>query len=398
TAPESSSAHADVPMSGTTLPLCGVGPVLSEVMENTILSPEGIVTQEARPGAEPSLEEELTHKGCGDKLSEGTPEPRLVQNYASMLKASAQLEEIGTPSEHISGAPFVLIPDENIEAAKEEFKDFIFARFHGDCPSMGRIIGVINAIWAKAGPRIFVHNIGDAGYPMFVAAWSPDFTPEEAPISSAIVPVELRNVPYLLFNRQSLSRLATAIGKPESLAPETERKENFQVAKLYVRVDLTKELPTKIISGFSSGRECEISVTYPWLPVKCSSCRKYGHSAEKCRFGVNTESGARVRERSVSPGRENKKDLSRSGRRRAKKSSIPIPPDHEAKGGANITGVGESEVEDGEIVVNNDHPHDLDVAQEPINTVLVGKEDKYAQADKAQITGNSPAGGTVPEN
>lgn len=181
--------------------------------------------------------------------------------------------------EHISGVPFVLIPDENIVSAKEELRDFIYARFHGDWPSMGHIIGVINAIWAKTGPRIFVHNVGNgefllkvtnaktkeqllartcwniAGYPMFVAPWSPEFTPEEAPITSTVVPVELRGVPYLIFNRESLSRLATAVGKPDSLAPETERKENFQVAKLYVRVDLTQELPSKIISGFSNGKK-----------------------------------------------------------------------------------------------------------------------------------------------
>ncbi|KAG2332028.1 hypothetical protein Bca52824_003208 [Brassica carinata] len=197
-----------------------------------------------------------------------------VKSYASLLRQSAVLEELGTPSEHISGAPFVFIPDDNIAAAKDEFRDFIYARFHDDWPSMGRIIGVVNAIWAKTGPRIYVHNLGQgeyllkvttaktrelllartywnvAGFIMFVAPWSPDFTPEEAPITNAVVPVELRDVPYLLFNQQSLSRLATVVGKPVSLAPETERKENFQVAKLFVRVDLTKKLPTKIITGF----------------------------------------------------------------------------------------------------------------------------------------------------
>ncbi|KAF3565365.1 hypothetical protein DY000_02011380 [Brassica cretica] len=202
-----------------------------------------------------------------------------VKNYAALLKSSAQLQELRTPVEHISGAPFVLIPDENIEAAKLEFKDFIYARFHGDYPSMGKIIGVVNAIWAKTAPRIFVHNIGHGtfllrvtiprtrevllsrtcwnigGLPMFVAPWSPDYSPDEPPLTSAIVPVEMRNVPYLLFNQESLGLLATAIGKPDSLAPETERKENFEVAKLYVRVDLTTPLPSKIVSGFSNAPE-----------------------------------------------------------------------------------------------------------------------------------------------
>ncbi|CAF2110393.1 unnamed protein product, partial [Brassica napus] len=205
---------------------------------------------------------------------------------------------------------------------------------------MGRIIGVVNAVWAKTGPRIFVHMVGAgeyllkvtsaktrehllsrtcwniAGFPMFVAPWSHDFTPEEAPITSAVVPVELRGVPYLLFNKESLSRLATAVGKPVSLAPETERKENFQVAKLFVRVDLTRELPSKMISGFSNGKENEITISYPWLPLKCNACGKYGHLNTKCR--ALPRSNTEGRRRSPSPTNEEDKGRkqSRQGRRR----------------------------------------------------------------------------------
>ncbi|KAH0898056.1 hypothetical protein HID58_047624, partial [Brassica napus] len=86
------------------------------------------------------------------------------KNLASRIKESAQLEELGTSTQHVSGAPFVLIPDDNLEDAKEEFKDFLFARFQGDAPPVGRIIGVINAVWARNGPRIFVHKIGDGSF------------------------------------------------------------------------------------------------------------------------------------------------------------------------------------------------------------------------------------------
>ncbi|CAN6971907.1 unnamed protein product [Brassica rapa subsp. trilocularis] len=265
--------------------------------------------------------------------------PSPTKNYAELLKSSAQLQVLGSPIEHVSGAPFVLIPDENIEAAKLEFKDFIYARFHGDYPSMGKIIGVVNAVWARTGPKIFVHNIGEGmyllrltnprtrdvllsrtcwnigGLPMFVAPWAPDFSPDEPPLTSAIVPVEMRNVPYLLFNRESLSRIATAIGKPDCLAPETERKENFEVAKLYVRVDLTSPLPSKIISGFSNGRKVEIDVSYPWLPNKCALCNKFGHTEVKCPNRVNGTTVEKqpleiARRRSKSrPGRSTEKKL-----------------------------------------------------------------------------------------
>lgn len=389
----------------TTSPLWVVGSTLPMEMEDITLASEGIVTPKVPRDSKSALGGESSiHNSCEGVTTEALPEARPVQNYASLLKASAQLEELGTPTEHINGAPFVLIPDENIEAAKEEFKDFIFARFHGEFPSMGRIIGVINAVWAKAGPRIFVHNIGEgcyllrvtnpktkewllsrtcwniAGYPMFVAPWSPNFTPEEAPITTAIVPVELRNVPYLLFNRQSLSRLATAIGKPDSLAPETEKKENFEVAKLYVRVDLTKELPTKIISGFSSGREVEISVTYPWLPVKCSSCGKYGHSAEKCRFGGKKVKGTTARERSVFVAGDRRKHHSRPSRRRdRRKSSLS----------SKVKDVQSSELEEGEIISSETPVHSNEARGDDLRNVSTvdssGMEEGSAKGDNVKL-------------
>lgn len=148
-----------------------------------------------------------------------------------------------------------------------------------------------------------------AGLPMFVAAWSPDCTPDEAPLTSTVIPVELRDVLYLLFNKESLSRLASVIGKPVSSAPETERKLNFKVTKLFVRVDLTKTLPRKIISGYSNGKKSEIAVSYPWLPLKCDLCKKYGHSQDKCMAHLGNSS---TRSRSKSPPRNGGKPRHRS--------------------------------------------------------------------------------------
>ncbi|KAF8087498.1 hypothetical protein N665_0583s0007 [Sinapis alba] len=218
------------------------------------------------------------------------------KNYAALLKSSAQLQEMGSPSEHIS--------DESIEAAKLEFKDLIYTSFHGDYPSMGKIIGVVNVVWARTGPRIFIHNIWQVtnpktrevllsrtcwnivGLPMFVAPWCPEYSPKEPPLTSVIVAVEMQNFPYMLFNKEILSRLATAMGKPASLFPETKRKKRFDVPKLYVRVDLTAPLPHKIISCFFNGKEVQIDISYPWLPVNCDLFKKFGHKKEKCSVGV----------------------------------------------------------------------------------------------------------------
>lgn len=288
------SSPLEIPSS----PSSGIPPAAVEASASGLASP--VLADVASPGVLPQVP--LTPQVSP---TETTP-PGLDKKWTSLFGDSSQLEEIGSPSKHISGVPFVLIPDENIEAAREEFKDFVFAQFLGNPPDMGRVIGVVNALWARSGPRIFVHKLGPgsfllrvtnprtraillgrnmwniAGFPMFVSPWSPEFTPESPPISSATISVELRGVPYLLFNKESLSRIATAVGKPVALSPETERKETFEVAKVLVRVDLTKDLPSKIISGFSDGREVEIDVSYPWLPSRCSECKEFGHIFSRC--------------------------------------------------------------------------------------------------------------------
>lgn len=53
------------------------------------------------------------------------------------------MEEIGTPIQHVTCASFVFIPYENIEASKDELKDYIFVQFHGHSPEMGQLIGVV---------------------------------------------------------------------------------------------------------------------------------------------------------------------------------------------------------------------------------------------------------------
>lgn len=109
------------------------------------------------------------------------------------------------------------------------------------------------------------------------------------------------------------------MAKPVSLAPETERNENFEVARLWVRVNLLEELPTRIVSGFNNGCETEISVSYPWLPSKCQSCGKYGHEKSSC----SNRPAKGDTEAQVKNGREPRPVRSRSRGSKGRSTSRP---------------------------------------------------------------------------
>ncbi|CAG7891682.1 unnamed protein product [Brassica rapa] len=107
--------------------------------------------------------------------------------------------------------------------------------------------------------------------------------------------------------------------QPVCVAPETQRKENFKVAKLYVKVDLTSRLPDTIVSGFSNGREVLIDVSYPWLPLKCDNCGKYGHKKEDCRVGAATTNQERPPPKKNDQEPSRRRSKSRPSRSRAVK-------------------------------------------------------------------------------
>lgn len=96
------------------------------------------------------------------------------------------------------------------------------------------------------------------------------------------------------------------------------------MAKILVRINLLKELPSHIVSGFSDGREIDIDVSYPWLPSKCATCDQFGHETSLCRRNPPSASGRKVARRSTSrrsrPSRRErlyrKKTHSREGRSR----------------------------------------------------------------------------------
>ncbi|KAG7559493.1 Zinc finger CCHC-type [Arabidopsis thaliana x Arabidopsis arenosa] len=224
-------------------------------------------------------------------------------SYASVVKPGAGLANIGTPTKHVSSVPFILIPNENIVAAKEKFKDYIFAQFHGPSPYIGRIIGVVNAHWARSGPQIFIHRIGPGTFLLLVT------NPRTRAISRIFgtslatrclwrlgLQTLLQKSLRLLMLRSLLSSgefhasfsmmralLELLLGwRAKSPSPETARKETFEVAKILIEVNLLEELSTKLMFGFSDGRKFQIDVSYSWLPTKCSSCYEFGHASSRC--------------------------------------------------------------------------------------------------------------------
>lgn len=119
---------------------------------------------------------------------------------------------------------------------------------------------------------------------MVLMKWSP-VTEKEKPLVQLIpMWVHIKNVPVNMISWQGLSFVTSPIGSPVRLHPETAQCLKLDVAKIFVNVDLTKDLPMKMNFNIE-GKEVLIEYTYPKLPTKCSICDLWGHSVKTCKNG-----------------------------------------------------------------------------------------------------------------
>ena len=93
--------------------------------------------------------------------------------------------------------------------------------------------------------------------------------------------VHLTKVPLHMFSWEALSFMTSTVGYPVHLHPETIACSNFEEAKIFVNVDVTKTLPREIEFAID-GKEFTAEFYYPWLPSRCNICEKWGHNDKVC--------------------------------------------------------------------------------------------------------------------
>lgn len=96
-----------------------------------------------------------------------------------------------------------------------------------------------------------------------------------------------------MFSWQGLSFMTSAVGHPVRLHPGTASCSNFKIAKIFVNADLSKDLPTKI-NFTKNGKSFLVEFSYPWLPMHCHTCKKWGHLEKACV--VNKKDGVGIEE------------------------------------------------------------------------------------------------------
>lgn len=164
--------------------------------------------------------------------------------------------------------PSVLLVDE-----QPLWTSLVIGNFIGDeAPHVGKFHAIVNKIWksTEKSPRIDVqffsptsvlfrledeamrarvirrHFWHIAEVPLVVQPWTPKLASLKPDLNSIPIWVDFKDVPGDLYSCKGLSFLASVVGKPLKIHPNTERCFRLDVARVMVEVEFRKLLPSKI--------------------------------------------------------------------------------------------------------------------------------------------------------
>lgn len=239
--------------------------------------------------------------------SQGFSNPKMQGSWVSVVQNKQVLKKYDLDLSTSEGKKSVEVPDEVFNNATPLWEDFLVGRFLDTAPHVAKVHVILNKIWKQGtgAQQIDVYEVNSttlrfrvrdqyvrarilrrgmwniADVPMVVSKWSPNTEKDQPEEKSIPLWVYLKKVPMNMYSWEGLSFITSAVGHPVRLHPETAACSSFEVAKVFVNADLSKDLPKDILFS-KNGTDFCVEFSYPWLPPRCSICEKWGHLTSRC--------------------------------------------------------------------------------------------------------------------
>ena len=101
--------------------------------------------------------------------------------------------------------------------------------------------------------------------------------------------IQLANIPLELFTQKGISYIASGLGNPLYMDRITARQQRLAFAKVCVEIDAGMEIPRFLEVELRNGSTVHVQVDIPWIPIKCSHCKIFGHADKACSRKVMKE-------------------------------------------------------------------------------------------------------------
>ncbi|KAJ9561654.1 hypothetical protein OSB04_006814 [Centaurea solstitialis] len=217
----------------------------------------------------------------------------------------------------------VHIPKELASEVMKTHKSTLFGYFLGPRLNFPLVERYVKAAWGKFGftdammnnNGIYFFKFNDfggsrslmiRGVPLFVEHWDPVKGLSKPIHTSCPLWVKLHNIPLVAFNKEGISRIASALGVPKqmdactaSMCDKAWGRPGF--AKVLIETwavgELKRELQV-VIPNLAGGEDVRIAikVEYLWEPSQCAHCLVFGHKTTSCAKALKKGKAAVVDE------------------------------------------------------------------------------------------------------
>ena len=127
-----------------------------------------------------------------------------------------------------------------------------------------------------------------AGQPILLRKWEPGLELTKESPTAVPVWVHIHNIPLEYWNADSLSYIASAIGKPLHVDRVTATGRRISFAWMCIEINAEDELLKSLELGsddtqFGEPERVTLRVEYQWIPIRCARCKKFGHNCDRKR-------------------------------------------------------------------------------------------------------------------
>ncbi|KAF9610146.1 hypothetical protein IFM89_020278 [Coptis chinensis] len=120
-----------------------------------------------------------------------------------------------------------------------------------------------------------------AGRIFVVRPWSP--TVEEYRNGIKVVPLWVKlDIPKHLWTKRGLEMVTSVLGDPLCMDEATSNRTRISYARVCIVVNLVFKFLSHFLVKFGEGNIVDIGVEYEWVLEKCSFCKAFSHSDNKC--------------------------------------------------------------------------------------------------------------------
>ncbi|XP_048496392.1 uncharacterized protein LOC125495654 [Beta vulgaris subsp. vulgaris] len=240
----------------------------------------------------------------------GNPNPWSKMLFANIREEGVDLTVGGIGNQNGrdgSGENEMLkISAEEIQPEIDYWKSAIVCYILGVKPPFRIVDGFIRRVWGKYGiDRVSMMNNGvfvvrfrnnedkvkamEAGpilydrKPFIMKQWSPELDLIAEDVKVVPTWVRFPSLPLKYWGQQTLTKLASRIGKPIRTDRATAQKEILEYARVLVEVKVDQEFPKEILFMNEQAKMTAQQVIYECKPIFCDDCKGIGHNKEECR-------------------------------------------------------------------------------------------------------------------